>query len=56
MACPDTGAGAVTGYAVMRIDPAVVTLEDQPTTLDHTTETPEPLNLPAGADMASAFG
>ena len=53
---PGFGAGAVAGYAVMRIDPAVIAPDDQATPPGESAEVPESPDLPAGAEMASAFG
>ena len=52
---PGFGAGAVAGYAVMRIDPAVIAPDDQAASQEAsdmvTSRSPDP-----GADMALAFG
>ena len=53
---PGFGAGAVAGYAVMRIDPAVIAPDNQATPPGESAEVQESPNLPAGAEMASAFG
>jgi 3-oxoacyl-[acyl-carrier-protein] synthase III len=52
---PGFGAGAVAGYAVLRIDPAVIAPDDQaePT---HESAEAESLPITAGSDMALAFG
>ena len=55
---PGFGAGAVAGYAVMRIDPAVVAVSDPdtPVTGSVGSEAPEPLaTAPASQDVAAAF-
>ena len=54
---PGFGAGAVAGYAVLRIDPAVIAPDDQAVAPTEESDTvPESLTMPAGVDMASAFG
>ena len=51
---PGFGAGAVAGYAVLRIDPAVLAPDVQaPATEALVTES---LDVPPGVDMAAAFG
>lgn len=53
---PGFGAGAVAGYAVLRVDPAVIAPDDQEASAGASAAVLEPLTLPAGADMALAFG
>ena len=53
---PGFGAGAVAGYAVMRVDPAVIAPDDQRAPTGEVAPVPESLTMPAGADMALAFG
>jgi 3-oxoacyl-(acyl-carrier-protein) synthase III len=53
---PGFGAGAVAGYAVLRIDPAVVAPDDQAAAAGESAADAESLTMPAGADMALAFG
>ena len=53
---PGFGAGAVAGYAVLRIDPAVIAPDDQATAAGESAAGPESLTMPGGADMALAFG
>ena len=54
---PGFGAGAVAGYAVMRIDPAVIAPDDTAaSTKEESDMVDESPDLPAGAEMASAFG
>jgi hypothetical protein len=53
---PRFGAGAVAGYAVMRVDPAVIAPDDQGAPTGEVAPVPESLTMPAGADMALAFG
>ncbi|MBV8349073.1 MAG: ketoacyl-ACP synthase III, partial [Mycolicibacterium sp.] len=53
---PGFGAGAVAGYAVMRVDPAVVAPDDQAAPTGESAPVPESLTMPAGANMALAFG
>jgi 3-oxoacyl-[acyl-carrier-protein] synthase III len=56
---PGFGAGAVAGYAVMRLDPAIVALST-PATTDHGSAQPAPAeptdHLPASDDVQVAFG
>ena len=40
----------------MRIDPAVIAPDDQQTSSDEAGSVQESVTLPAGAEMASAFG
>jgi 3-oxoacyl-(acyl-carrier-protein) synthase III len=54
---PGFGAGAVAGYAVFRVDPAVVALEeDRREPSDESITVAAPPTTTAGADMAVAFG
>jgi 3-oxoacyl-(acyl-carrier-protein) synthase III len=53
---PGFGAGAVAGYAVLRIDPAVIAPDDQAAAAGESAAVDESLTLLAGADMALAFG
>lgn len=53
---PGFGAGAVAGYAVLRIDPAVIAPDDQAAAAGESAADAESLTMPAGADMALAFG
>ena len=49
---PGFGAGAVAGYAVMRVDPAVVAVQTQSVPHEHAAELPAP--APAGESSESA--
>jgi hypothetical protein len=53
---PGFGAGAVAGYAVLRIDPAVIAPDDQAAAASESAADAESLTMPAGADMALVFG
>ncbi|MBS4727974.1 ketoacyl-ACP synthase III [Mycobacterium sp. SM1] len=53
---PGFGAGAVAGYTVMRVDPAVVAPEEPPAAAAEWAAPGEGLAMPAGSDMAAAFG
>jgi 3-oxoacyl-[acyl-carrier-protein] synthase-3 len=56
---PGFGAGAVAGYAVLRIDPAIIAPDEQVVvSTDESATVPEspPIPVPSGADMALAFG
>src|SRR4029078_8674554 len=54
---PGFGAGAVAGYAVIRIDPAVIAPDDTAaSTKEESDMVDESLILTPGADMALAFG
>ena len=54
---PGFGAGAVAGYAVMRIDPAVVAMAaDSQAAEDAPSENPEPTHEPSPDDVQLAFG
>jgi 3-oxoacyl-[acyl-carrier-protein] synthase-3 len=52
---PGFGAGAVAGYAVLRIDPAVIAPDDQAAPMGESATVPE-VSMPGGANMAAAFG
>jgi 3-oxoacyl-[acyl-carrier-protein] synthase III len=52
---PGFGAGAVAGYAVLRIDPAVIAPDDQVAPTGESATVPE-VSMPGGANMAAAFG
>ena len=51
---PGFGAGAVAGYAVLRIDPAVIAPDTEEASTGESAMVAE--SLPSGADMALAFG
>jgi 3-oxoacyl-[acyl-carrier-protein] synthase-3 len=55
---PGFGAGAVAGYAVMRLDPAVVAVQARPTPNHVPAPSPSPLHelSPASDDVKDAFG
>ncbi len=53
---PGFGAGAVAGYAVLRIDPAVIAPVNHAESTDESAAVDESLLITAGADMALAFG
>ena len=54
---PGFGAGAVAGYGVLRIDPAVIAPDDEAVASTDESETvTESPDIPAGVDMALAFG
>ena len=53
---PGFGAGAVAGYAVMRIDPAVVAPADQAEATGESAADDESLPVTIGSDAALAFG
>ncbi|QNJ96547.1 ketoacyl-ACP synthase III (plasmid) [Mycolicibacterium fluoranthenivorans] len=53
---PGFGAGAVAGYAVMRIDPAVIALGDESASPGESAAVPASSTRPAGVDLAEAFG
>jgi 3-oxoacyl-(acyl-carrier-protein) synthase III len=53
---PGFGAGAVAGYALLRIDPAVMAPDDQAVPTGESAIDPESHTVTAGADMALAFG
>ena len=53
---PGFGAGAVAGYAILRVDPAVVALDDRVALPDESTTMVESTDMPDAADMALAFG
>jgi 3-hydroxy-3-methylglutaryl CoA synthase len=55
---PGFGAGAVAGYAVMRIDPAVVAVQGTAVAHEEGTEAPRPTPaepMPASEEMREAF-
>jgi 3-oxoacyl-(acyl-carrier-protein) synthase III len=52
---PGFGAGAVAGYAVLRIDPAVMAFDDQAASAGESASDPEEPNASAGVDMALAL-
>ena len=52
---PGFGAGAVAGYAVMRVDPAVVATDEEVASTDAPAVTSE-LRAPEGGDITLAFG
>jgi len=52
---PGFGAGAVAGYAVLRIDPAVIAPDDEAAPAGTSAVPPESLTRPAGTDVALAF-
>ncbi|MBS1693319.1 MAG: ketoacyl-ACP synthase III [Actinobacteria bacterium] len=52
---PGFGAGAVAGYSILRIDPAVVTSEDAASS-GESTMVPDSAPTPSGNDVALAFG
>jgi 3-oxoacyl-[acyl-carrier-protein] synthase III len=53
---PGFGAGAVAGYAVLRVDPAVIAPDEQVASTGEPTMAAESLTTPAGTDVALAFG
>jgi len=53
---PGFGAGAVAGYAVMRVDPAVIAPDEQVAATGEPSMAAESLTTPAGSDVALAFG
>lgn len=54
---PGFGAGAVAGYTVLRVDPAVIAPDDQAAPTGESVAGPESLTMSAGADTAAvAFG
>lgn len=52
---PGFGAGAVAGYAVMRVDPAVVATDEEVASTDESTVS-SGLRAPDGTDVSLAFG
>ena len=52
---PGFGAGAVAGYAVLRIDPAVIAPDDEAAPADKSVVPPESPTTPAVTDIALAF-
>jgi 3-oxoacyl-[acyl-carrier-protein] synthase III len=53
---PGFGAGAVAGYAILRVDPAVIAADEQVASTGAPTMAAESLTTPAGSDVALAFG
>ena len=54
---PGFGAGAVAGYAILRIDPAVIAPDTEAASTGESAGVPEPeQTMPGGANMAVAFG
>jgi 3-oxoacyl-[acyl-carrier-protein] synthase III len=53
---PGFGAGAVAGYAILRIDPAVMAPDEQAAPTSESAVDPESHTVTTGADMALAFG
>jgi 3-oxoacyl-[acyl-carrier-protein] synthase III len=53
---PGFGAGAVAGYAILRIDPAVMAPDEQAASTAESAVDPESHTVTTGADMALAFG
>ena len=53
---PGFGAGAVAGYAILRIDPAVIAPDDQAAPTGESAVDPESHTVTTGSDMALAFG
>ena len=53
---PGFGAGAVAGYAILRIDPAVMAPDDPAAATHESAIDPESHTVTHGADMALAFG
>ena len=53
---PGFGAGAVAGYAVLRVDPAVIAPDDQATPTGESAAVPESINVPGADTAAVAFG
>ena len=52
---PGFGAGAVAGYAVLRIDPAVIAPDEQAASTGESAAVPESVTITAGVDMALAL-
>jgi 3-oxoacyl-[acyl-carrier-protein] synthase III len=52
---PGFGAGAVAGYAVLRIDPAVIAPDEEAAPAEKSAVPPASLATPAGTDVALAF-
>jgi 3-oxoacyl-[acyl-carrier-protein] synthase-3 len=53
---PGFGAGAVAGYAVLRVDPAVIAPDEREAPAGQSAMPPASLTTPAGSDSALAFG
>jgi 3-oxoacyl-[acyl-carrier-protein] synthase-3 len=53
---PGFGAGAVAGYAVLRVDPAVIAPDDQATPTGESAAVPESIDVPGADTAAVAFG
>src|SRR6478609_5811294 len=53
---PGFGAGAVAGYAVLRVDPAVIAPDDQAEPTGESAELPESIDVPGADTAAVAFG
>src|SRR6478736_3729826 len=53
---PGFGAGAVAGYAVLRVDPAVIAPDDQAAPTGESAELPESIDVPGADTAAVAFG
>jgi 3-oxoacyl-[acyl-carrier-protein] synthase-3 len=53
---PGFGAGAVAGYAILRVDPAVIAQDERAISTGEPVSVPESDGRPAGADVALAFG
>jgi 3-oxoacyl-[acyl-carrier-protein] synthase III len=53
---PGFGAGAVAGYAVLRVDPAVIAPDEEMVSTGEPHRVAESLATPAGSDVALAFG
>jgi 3-oxoacyl-[acyl-carrier-protein] synthase-3 len=53
---PGFGAGAVAGYAVVRVDPAVIAADEEVASTGEPTMPAESLTTPAGSHVALAFG
>jgi 3-oxoacyl-[acyl-carrier-protein] synthase III len=52
---PGFGAGAVAGYAVLRVDPAVIAADEEVASTGAPTMAAESLTTPAGSDVTLAF-
>jgi 3-oxoacyl-[acyl-carrier-protein] synthase-3 len=52
---PGFGAGAVAGYAVLRVDPAVIAPDEEVVSTGEPHLVAESLTTPAGSDVALAF-
>jgi hypothetical protein len=53
---PGFGAGAVAGYAILRVDPAVIAADEEVASTGAPAMAAESLTTPAGSDVALAFG